>query len=481
MKNSVKKATVALLVRQGFVFLSAVILNLFLTKMFSSVTVGELVIFNTILSGFAYLSDGGIWVGFIQQKQHLTDQVFNSMFSFVTIVSLFLAVVFLTITFAIPIEIFVRHDLILYVLAIFLLATVNSVYSAKMQRDLKISQVALVELICTAVNFGVTVVLVLVGFGIESVFVGLLVKAALNLIVSVAIVRYIPALDFHFRRPDFLSGLKNGMVNQLSFPLNYLRTLLNPVVTGSFVGIAAIGLVDRAIMFSGVPANVISLTVQRVFFPYFSLMLREGRDVRPLVSETIFFSSVLDKFYYIPLLLLIERLINDFLGSRWAGVSQMVYILTIGNMIWGGLAAVVICCLMAISRYSFLTRWNAAVTFFSLGAGLVATYLWGVIGYVAVTFLLWFPTPFLLKKVISELGKFSVAYEVLYPLSVSVLTLFLTEGLRVLIGPKDLLLDILFTGTFSFLCYVGVLLLTERRYLPQVLARLFSVPKKEPS
>ena len=140
MTRNIKRNSVVFLVRQVLMFALSIIVNLYTTRQLGSYNFGFVVVFTSIVGAFSFLSDGGIWVGFIQGERPIDTDFFGKMFNFVleTAVPICLALIFAS--YLLRIEILLRYDSVYYIIGIILCTSIQSVYYAKMQRELKIQK-----------------------------------------------------------------------------------------------------------------------------------------------------------------------------------------------------------------------------------------------------------------------------------------------------------------------------------------------------
>ena len=90
-------------------------------------------------------------------------------------------------------------------------------------------------------------------------------------------------------------------------------SLCNPIIVSWLFDYSAVAVVDRTVMFSGIPSSIIGAVAQKVLFPYFSAEIREKKSIIQKVKEATFMASVGDKLYYIPLIVLIEPFVRKYL------------------------------------------------------------------------------------------------------------------------------------------------------------------------
>lgn len=472
--NSLKKNSFVFLVRQIFLFGISIAVNLYTTRKLSSSDFGFIVIFTSILSAFSILSDGGIWVGFIQGKSDIDIDLFGTMISFVLISCGLMCSALIVVNVFLKIDPLVKYHSIYYLVGIVLCTSIQSVYYSKMQRDFKISQIAICDVLSNVI-YAITIVLLLEqDMGLEGFLIATFVKNVVLLISAMVLER----VKLRFRIKNFGKvfwyELRRGFVNQVSFIVNYIRTLTNPIIINTLFDSGTVGLVDRAMMFAGIPSNIIVVVSQKVLFPYFSSEIRENKSIIMKIKETVFAASIGDKLYYIPLMLLIEPFVNKYLGTQWRGIIPMIYLLTIGNMIWGGVSGVSSACLSGMGKFKLISSLNIVTTILSWILSIILTKTFGITGFVLVSPILWILTIYSVFVLKRDLGKFMIVYEVMYPVIASSITFGLVSIIKKYVLINNLLLEMIFFSFLSYMIYFLIICLTEKRYLPMILPRIKS-------
>lgn len=472
MGTSLKRNSFVFLARQIFLFGLSILVNLYTTQQLTSIDFGYIVVFTAILSAFSILSDGGMWVGFIQGKQGIDETLFGKMLAFVSAAVLAICGALFLAARVAKIEALSEYNALYYLIGIVICTAIQSVYYAKMERAFEISKIAICDILSNVIYACAMFILLGRGMGVEGFIIAILAKSVALLLSSVIFGGLKPRIDLRHFDPAFWHEIKRGLINQVSFVVNYLRTLTNPIIISSLFDSGTVGLVDRAVMFAGIPSGVIVAVSQKVLFPYFSSELRENNSIVRKIKESVFIASLGDKLFYIPLIVLMEPFVGKYLGSQWSGIVPMIYLLAVGNMIWGGASGVFSACLSGMGKFKLISALNLATTILSWILSIALTKIIGLWGFLLVSPLLWLLTLYSMRVVRSELGGFAIAYEIIYPSLISGLALGAVIFIKRYIYIENLLLEMAAFTAISYFIYGLLVLATERRFVPGILRQI---------
>jgi O-antigen/teichoic acid export membrane protein len=418
--NLLKKNIITYGIRQTILFILSALVNMYTIKKINSYDFGLFVIYNSIIGAMSFLTNGSVWAGFIQSNDDITERFINKMITLVTTVFIVVSSIFMAIIFLFHLDVFFQFYIIYFSLPVVALTGVQTVIYSKLQKDMHISIIAYIDIISNLIYYITVLILVLYEFGLYALLLSLLLKSIVATLMTVIIYKRRIRFDFYFFDKDFFKNLKNGLVNLLSFPFDYLRTLFNPVIVGNLCGLSSVGVVDRAVLLCGIPSNIMTVAVQKVLFPVFSKSLNTKHNIKAAVRKAIFYISFLDKLFYIPLILLIKPFVDFYFGEKWNGLIIPVYILSVGNMIFGGISSVLSVCVLSLGLFKKNTLINLSQTLSIIPIAFLLCYLFGVNGYVISGFILWFWTYYIYYVVEHSLGHFPIIYEFIISILISV-------------------------------------------------------------
>lgn len=468
---SLKKNVIIFGMRQVLLLTLSFFVNIYMTKKMASYDFGRLVIFNATLAAFSVFSDGGLFIGFIQRKEDISHDRMNQMFSFQIIVLLIVLLLCLILsTFKVWDYIGIDYVYATYIVVV--LNSIQSIYYVKFQKDLNVSIIALCDITSSIAYYIVVVILLFLGKGLTSVIIATIIKALIgsifawfNFPIKIKLINFT-------RDKMFLRSIWNGVINQISYVIGVVRSLLNPVIVGYAVGTSAVGLVDRAVFFSGVPNGIVAIIAQRVLFPYFSKNKDDTRSLQKKIKDSCFLAAFFDKLYYMPLILLIDSMVGKYLGNEWIDLLPLVYILSVGNMLFSSVSAVSNSVLLSLGKYSAYTILNIIQLLLSWPIAIILASKYGVIGYIWISPIMWlftFPTIVIIRR---ELIELRIIYEVIFPTLLAGITILVVQLLREFLFIKDIVVEIIAFTFLEYFVYFLLAIILEKKYLPEIIWRI---------
>ena len=259
---SLRKNTIIFGLRQIILFVLGFLVNIYITKYLAPKDFGILVIFNTFISALGIVSDGGIFISFIQSKDNIDTKTVNKMVSFQIIV-LFLSCMILTILTALNALDMLSTKYVYLAFVITGFNSLQSIFYTKFQKDFNISYIAVSDLISSLFYYIIVIVLIALDYGIISIILATIIKGIVSIVISLSYYKNTIKLDFAILEPSFINKIRIGFINQFSYLVNFLKSLLNPIIVGNILGISEVGLIDRAVSFSGMPVSIVNAIVMK--------------------------------------------------------------------------------------------------------------------------------------------------------------------------------------------------------------------------
>lgn len=174
---------------------------------------------------------------------------------------------------------------IVRVLAVlFLLEELTVVHSAILQRMLKFKLEVAIQMGQLLLRVSVTILFAWLGWGVWSLVLGSLVARVAQAAVMWALVPFRPRLRFH--RAFVAARLRTGFSYLGTSVLGYLNNNLDYLVVGRRFGAVELGYYQAAYSLSDELRNRLSLPLQRVLFPAYSLVQDDlGRFQRGVTTS----------------------------------------------------------------------------------------------------------------------------------------------------------------------------------------------------
>jgi PST family polysaccharide transporter len=169
-----------------------------------------------------------------------------------------------------------------------LLGMLNGAYLlpalAKLERGLEYRKVAIYELYNQIIYYAVSLALVYFGFGIWALVIGNLLQGLMAVAISFYFSRYRPRL--YWSREMLGKMLKYGFGNTLSKRIWELRTLVNPLLVGKFIGLEAVAAVSISIRVVEA-LNFVNGAIQTISFSLLSKIQSDKQRVENALNEAM--------------------------------------------------------------------------------------------------------------------------------------------------------------------------------------------------
>ncbi len=196
-----------------------------------------------------------------------------------------------------------------------------------LQRRMRFDLIAVAQSLEYVVYFAVAILLAAKGYGIWALIVATLLRSATGVALMMRFARWLPVPGFDFG--VFRSLLNVAVPIQLSTVVSLVHNAIVPVVIGSLLGVAAVGVVNLA-------RTILDAALRQPLLMLSRVQLRvSGRvqdDPARLASsvETALFASAGLAFIPAALLLVVaDRLIQLLLGDAWLGAVPVIRFLSL--------------------------------------------------------------------------------------------------------------------------------------------------------
>jgi O-antigen/teichoic acid export membrane protein len=427
-KNSkILKGTFFYSLRQIVVTVLQFLTNILILKWLNPNEFGNYSIISLVIGLTQIIAEGGLGVYLVQRQKEITSKDLSEIVSFQLVVySVIHFVVFIA-------YLFFNNSLLLYVFIILfvipftIFRSSNYIYLEKAFSFEKISFVEVSETFLYSISI---IIFAFFGLGVWSFIFGALVKS----IAGYLIIKNYKNWHFEFIFSRNLSKLKNAISFGLSYHtptiINYIRISANPIIIGPILGLAAVGIADRAIFFAGLPLYFIGAVQQKIFFPYFSSIQDSKEKIKSNFEYLYYLSSIVDKLFYLPLIILAPVFIIIYF-EKWIETIPLFYIAIVGNVVFGSLSFSSFPVLNGIGKtkiiaissiISVLISWillSPLINFFGLnGYAILGVVIW-IVGF--------FPGYTLLVKNIPNLSLFRSFYIPLISFLIPLLTVFVID------------------------------------------------------
>jgi O-antigen/teichoic acid export membrane protein len=256
--------------------------------------IGLFIVINDLVSILGYFSDIGLAASLVQKKDKVTVSDLQTTF---TLQQLIVVVSCLVMIFISP-KIFTYYSisgggvwLFYSLLVAFFLASLKTIPSVILERQLKFEVLATVEVLETIIFYGIAVLLAWKGFGVSSYALAVLLRGVFG---TAMLYRTSPW-------PIGLNISKSSLKTLLSFGIPYQINSLMAVVKDRFVNVAllkiigadGVGIIGWAQSWSQLPLRFVMDNVTKVTFPSFARLQDHKEELKKAIEKTLFFITLL--------------------------------------------------------------------------------------------------------------------------------------------------------------------------------------------
>lgn len=335
----------------------------------------------TAITGFVgIIGDGGLSVATVQRDQIDHAQVSN-LFWINTVMSALMGVVVLVCS---PLVGWFYHDprltwVTVAMSAPFFIGGIAVQHRALLQREMRFTALAAIDVSAIVVSLATGVALALAGWNYWAL-VGMTIANSLCTCVSVWFISsWRPSLPR--RNTGVGSMLRFGGSLTLCSLLSMITNAVDKLLLGKFVGTASVGLYSRAQNLMLQPFQQIMPTMQTVGLPLLSRLASQPERFRSTYLDLLRLSVFASSFLASMLIANADLIVNICLGSKWmesVGIFRYFAI----PVFTAPLTTVCVMNLTARGDQSSLIRWwtlNSVVSIIAIGIGLA----WGTQGVAA--------------------------------------------------------------------------------------------------
>ncbi|MEK7633515.1 MAG: oligosaccharide flippase family protein [Patescibacteria group bacterium] len=336
-KNQLKKQTIlstlSLFFQSGYSAVLGFAANLVLTILLSPQIFG---IYFTVLSIIAilnYFSDIGLAASLIQKKE-IEDKEISTVFTVQQILILIVVVIgffaspFIVSFYKLPVE---GKFLYQALLISFFLSSLKTIPSIFLERKIQFQKIVFVQIIENTTFYLFVIILALMGWGLKSFTVAVILRSLIGVIVIYSI---------SFWKPQFgidIISLKRllsfGVPFQMSSFLALLKDDLLTLYLGRVLGFQALGYIGWAKKWAESPIRIIMDSLSRILFPLFSRFQKEKGRLSRLIEKTIYYQSSLIIPATLGLALIMGKMVQLIPRySKWESALPLFYLFCLSSL-----------------------------------------------------------------------------------------------------------------------------------------------------
>lgn len=329
-----------------------------LTIFLSPSELGTFMIVNSLLGIMVYFSDIGLSASLIQQKHQPKIEELRTAFSVQQgLIIVLITIGYLLTNFLSKNNNWDQNIIFLWwaILAGFFLASLKTIPSVLVERNLKFEKLVLVETIETIVFYGIACWAAWKGSGVSSYTWAVLARGLVGAFVMYILVPW--PMGIGWDKSAFRSLIKFGLPFQLNSFIAALKdNLLNVILGhGMFLGREGLGILGWGQTWTQKPLRFITDNVTRATFPAFSRIQDDKEKIARGVNRMLFVTSIT----VFPAVMLgvvqiskVVEIIPQY--EKWSPGVVVFYWLSI-NSIWASISTPMTNILAAIGRIRYVT------------------------------------------------------------------------------------------------------------------------------
>jgi len=357
IKQKAVKGVVALTGRTFFLQFISFFGFFLLTVFLNQAQIGLFFAVSELIGILGYFSDIGLAAALIQKKEKLKLKEIRSTFTIQQLLVLFL--VFLVFIFTPFLKNFYHISSegvwLLWALAFsFFLASLKTIPSVLLERDLKFEFLVLVEIVETLVFYIIAVVLAWKGFGVLSYAWAVFARGIVGVFLIYIICPW--KIGFSFDFTSLKKLLSFGIPYQGNTFLAVIKDRLMNVFLWKIIGAEGVGILGWAQKWAQAPLRFFMDPVMKVTFPAYSRLQEYKESLRAAIEKTLFFVSFLTFPMLIGAVCLIRPLIFLIPKYQKWEVAILAFSLYAFNSAWGAITTPLTNALSAVGKIKIVFK-----------------------------------------------------------------------------------------------------------------------------
>lgn len=461
LKQTAVKGSVALGISQGMSFGLSLTNTIVLARLLTPADFGIIGMVTVFINFLIMFKDAGLSTATIQREE-INRQQISTLFWINSFISLFLGIVIASSSPLIA-AFYKKPELttVTIVLSLsFILQGLTIQHSALLQRHLKFSVLATIDIIGHIVYTLIAIIMAILGFRYWALIGGTMGRTLIIFIFTFYACPWVPG---SLRRGTGVRGmLRFGGHLTSSYFIGYLARNLDRILIGRMIGAASLGLYTRAFTLLMQPLTQIRAPLTKLSLPVLSSLKNDPERYRSYFGKILDVSISLALPISVYCFLESEFLIGLLLGEKWMDAVPVFRILSVGGVFvaTSGAPGVVMQSHGYSKRYLKLSVVNASIITLSFIVGAFFGLIGVATAYSTSSFLIMIPlvyfgfrgTPITMKLILE-----SIAGPLASALAAGVTTYFFIHFYS-----QENLIKHIIAGLIFFIIYTGVTLLRPK-------------------
>lgn len=305
---------------------------LILARILTPAQFGIFGIATLILGLLEMLTETGVNVVLIQEKDNVDDYINTGWVVSILRGILISLLIIISIPFVVNFFNISNAVYILYLISVipFIRGFINPAI-IKYQKNLEFNKDFKFRSFLIFVEVMVTIVLAIITKSENALVWGLIISTLLETILSFILVKPIP--KFNFNLTKLLNMISKGKWITGAKIFDYLFSHGDDIVVGRMLGSFSLGIYQQAYRITSLPIVEISEVFQRVTFPMYSKLIAENKKIIPTYIKTLFATLIIIIPFGILLFIFPTEIVLFVLGKNWLEAVPVLQILAIFGVI----------------------------------------------------------------------------------------------------------------------------------------------------
>ncbi len=276
-----------------------------------------------IIPGYAMkLSELGLGPAIIQRSQTTQDEL-SSIFWFSLFIALFLAAISYGVA---PLTAWLFNEPKLLVLTravsvLFLLQGLQVVPNSLLRKKLDFKTLGRIEILAVITSSVIMLIIAKSGGGVWTLIFGFIALASAQLFFTFATVRWLPG--FHYTFKDVKPYLRFGFFISLQATVFYVYDKSDKFFAGRAWQSTVLGHYSMALQLAQLPSEKITVLINHVAFPAFSLLISDQERFRDFYLKAVNMSATLVFPLFVGGFLVGADLVQVLLSDKWAPIGRI--------------------------------------------------------------------------------------------------------------------------------------------------------------
>lgn len=317
-KSQIKKGVYITVSTQYINVIFQVLIGIILARVLSPEEYGIVIKIFVIINFFNIVGNMGIGAAIVQKKDLHEDEK-SSFFTFMLLVGVILAILFLLL--AKPISVFYQNKVYIkisyFLFLVIILQVVGNVPSSLLRRNKQFLEIGVIAIVANVVSGVIAIILVYKDFSYYALIIQYNIRIFIETVLSILVSKFRVVLNFNFtviKRVFNYSFYQ--FINNIS---NFSSRNIDKILIGKFLGDVTLGLYERAFQLILYPVN----QLDRIAGPVLHPILAQYQDEKKIIFNN--YINILKILFFISMPLSIyvfcfsKEIILTLYGTNWSG------------------------------------------------------------------------------------------------------------------------------------------------------------------